>query len=117
MENRITNQKGSIMRIKVEFDNNWSFKEIEEYLKDMENEKYKNMDFDLQVELAACTYIYTLGFCKSQNEMVSDAAADVADGIEEFFFDVMWKNYVTVYNDEAIEEYKSKNVAEERSLR
>ena len=102
------------MKVKVEFENNWSFEEIEEYLNDMENEKYKNMDFDAQVELAACAYIYTSGYCKSQNEMVSEAAVDVAYGIEEFFFDVMWKNYVTAYNDEATEEYESRNADERK---
>ena len=47
------------MRIKIEFSNNWSIEDMKEYLSDIQNERNLDMDYDEQLELAACSYIYS----------------------------------------------------------
>lgn len=46
------------MRIKVTFDNEWTKEEMREYLSNMENERYQDLNYDELLELAACSSIY-----------------------------------------------------------
>ena len=102
------------MRIKIEFSNNWSIEDMKEYLSDIQNERNLDMDYDEQLELAACSYIYLLNPELSQEEIIHDAQEDIANGIDEFFFSEMCDNYITNYNTE-IKETMTTN--DERSLR
>ena len=69
------------MRIKVKFDKAWTKEEAKEYLSDMNNERYQEMDYDVRLELAACAYIYSSDPDISQNEMNYSAQEDIAAGI------------------------------------
>ena len=74
------------MRIKVTFDNTWTKEEVKEYLSDMDNERYLQMDYDVRLELAACAFIYLCNPDYTQDEMNYAAQIDIAEGIDEFFF-------------------------------
>ena len=102
------------MNIKIEFSNNWSIEDMKEYLSDIENERYQDMYYDEQLQLAACSYIYLHNPNLSQEEIIHDAQEDIADGIDEFFFSQMCHNYISYYNTEIKETMTSNN---ERSLR
>ena len=88
------------MRIKIEFSNNWSIEDMKQYLSDIENERTLDMYYDEQLELAACSYIYSENPNLSQEEIIHDAQEDIEQGIDEFFFCEMCHNYISSYNQE-----------------
>lgn len=102
------------MRIKVTFDNAWTKEEVKEYLSVMDNERYRKMDYDVRLELAACAYIYSNDPDITQDEMNYFAQEDIAVGIDEFFFSEMCDNYISAYDEESKENTTETN---ERSLR
>ena len=102
------------MRIKVTFDNAWTKDEVKEYLSDMDNERYLEMDNDVRLELAVCAFIYMCNPDITQDEMNYSAQEDIAEGIDEFFFSEKCDNYISVYNEEIKE---TKTETNERSLR
>ena len=85
------------MKIKVEFDNEWTVEEVKEYLSDMDNERYQDLYDDKQLELAACAYMYCVDNENNQKEMNDIASEDIAVGIDEFFFTEMCRNYIDAY--------------------
>ena len=96
------------MKVVVKFDKMWPISEIENYIANPKDEKYSDMRDDVFLELLACAGCYAAARKRGDNDVQVEcmneyAAADIASGIEDYFYDGLYDDYCEYYTNQIAE--------------
>ena len=97
------------MKVHIEFEHNWTLKEIKDFLHNMTAEKYVSLSDSEYLELTACAERYLKASFYNDEGITSRcindmAMEDIKDGIEDYIAEYAEENYTTYYHD-VIREY------------
>ena len=94
------------MRIKVEFEHQWTIEDVEAYLKNPFESRFSEMDEKERLELTVCACHYLIWRKDiTDQQMIIDAQEDLGEGIEEMVYDSnIFHRLLRAYQEEIEEE-------------